>query len=541
MRDKAFKSYIAANRYFRERTTGIPFNLCLLVSLALLLWLHYDTYRAHNKGVEFAYGCDDFGYLRQARLFQQNGLIGGLNTAITDENTTYLIGRLRSLAEPPSWAHMVGPHCHNYKSQTNHVIIQYPPLTGLLLSLFAEGVQARLDLALVGVLLIGFLSLTAINSRAATVPLLAAALGAFLFLGLKRYGWSWSIMGSTLLLTFLGYLTAATSNALIRRWRRVAEFLLGLVLGLSVGFRIANLLLVSGFIVVMGIEFIRRPTLHTGNSVLSASAGFILGLSPVLAANTINAGSPLLSTYGQIGGATSIRWGAETLWSGVRYYFVVDAAAGGYAIAAAVMVAAALFWCLLRRRHDLAKSVTIAGISLLASVCFMVMYEITITYYLFPAAAYAAATAVYCVIACENDRRGDTGRARLPLALKAATFGAVTLVAAYIPRLLELPVYRAPEITTSFSPRAIIWADLLSGTINYYLHHQSSLIVFAGEPLQDRIISAVASDGRPQFLIVDSERTEALAGRLRRRMELRPAGVAFGSEVFELRPTFGRD
>ena len=253
----------------RGTTTGIRFNLCLLVCLALLLWLHYDTYRAHNKAVEFAYACDDFGYLRQARLFQQNGLIGGLNTANTDENTIYLIGKLQSLAEPSSWAHMVGPHCHNYKSQTDHVIIQYPPLTGLLLSLFAEGAQARLDLALIGVILIGFLALTAINSRGATVPLLATALGAFLFLGLKRYGWSWSIMGSTLLLTFLGYLTVRTSNALIGRWQRVAEFLLGLVLGLSVGFRIANLLLLSGFVAILGVELIRRPCFRTAMAVFA--------------------------------------------------------------------------------------------------------------------------------------------------------------------------------------------------------------------------------------------------------------------------------
>jgi hypothetical protein len=472
--------------------------------------------------------------------FQQNGLIGGLNTAITDENTIYLIGKLQSLAEPSSWAHMVGPHCHNYKPQTDHVIIQFPPLTGLLLSLFGEGAQARLDLALVGVILIGFLALTAINSRGATVPLLAAALGAFLFLGLKRYGWSWSIMGSTLLLTFLGYLTVRTSNALMGPWRRVAEFLLGLVLGLSVGFRIANLLLLSGFVAIRGVELIRRPCFRTGSSVLSASAGFVLGLSPVLAANTINAGSPFLSAYGQAD-ATPVRWGAETLWFGLNHYFVQYPSAGCYAIVAAVMVATALRWSLLRHRHDLAKSAAIAGISLLTSVCFMMMHEVRITYYLFPAAAYAAATAVFCCIACEEKKESGGDRIGPPAALKVIAVSAVTIAAAFVPRLLELPVYRPPEVTASFSPRAIVWADVLSGTITYYLHRQSSVIAFAAESLQDRIISAVTSDGRPQFLIVDSESTEALAGRLRRRMELRPAGMAFGSEVFELRPTAGRD
>jgi hypothetical protein len=184
-----------------------------------MLWLHYETYRAHNKSVDFAYARDDFGYLRQARLFQQNGLIGGLNTALTDENTVYLIEKFKNLGDPSDWAHAVGPHCHNYKARTDRVVLQYPPLTGLFLSLFFEGAQVRRDLALVEVILVAFLSFIAINSRVPTVPLLAAALGAFLLVGLKGYGWSLSIMGSTLLLSFLGYLTVSISNASTRRGR----------------------------------------------------------------------------------------------------------------------------------------------------------------------------------------------------------------------------------------------------------------------------------------------------------------------------------
>ena len=186
---------------------SLLFKICLLVSVVLLLWLHYDAYRTRNKDVDFALGCDYFGYLRQARLFQQRGLIGGLDTALTDENTIYLIAKLKGLAEPSRWDHAVGPHCHNYKASTDSVVLQYPPLTGLLLSLFPEGIQMRMSLALVGIVLVGFLSLTAINSGVAAVPLLAAVLGAFLFTGLKHYGYSWSIIGSTLVLTFLGYLT----------------------------------------------------------------------------------------------------------------------------------------------------------------------------------------------------------------------------------------------------------------------------------------------------------------------------------------------
>ena len=138
----------------------------------------------------------------------------------------YLIEKFKNLGDPSDWTYAVGPHCHNYKARTDRVVLQYPPLTGLFLSLFFEGAQVRRNLALVEVILVAFLSFIAINSRVPTAPLLAAALGAFLLVGLKGYGWSLSIVGSTLLLTFLGYLTVSISNASTRRGRMAAGFLL---------------------------------------------------------------------------------------------------------------------------------------------------------------------------------------------------------------------------------------------------------------------------------------------------------------------------
>ena len=44
---------------------------------------------------------------------------------------------------------------------------------------------------------------------------------------------------------------------------------LGLVLGLSVGFRIANLLLLSGFVAILGVELIRRPCFRTAMAVFA--------------------------------------------------------------------------------------------------------------------------------------------------------------------------------------------------------------------------------------------------------------------------------
>jgi hypothetical protein len=74
----------------------------------------------------------------------------------------------------------------------------------------------------------------------------------------------------------------------------------GLLLGLSTSFRLANVLLSAGYFLFFGLAFLTRPNLDRFRQGLSFGLGFLVGALPLLAANAINAGSPFATTYGEV-------------------------------------------------------------------------------------------------------------------------------------------------------------------------------------------------------------------------------------------------
>ena len=73
--------------------------------------------------------------------------------------------------------------------------------------------------------------------------------------------------------------------------------LLGLLLGVSVNCRLANLLLSSGYVLfLLGALLSSRKRLAF-NEGLGFGIALPLGMAPTLLANATNAGSPLATTY----------------------------------------------------------------------------------------------------------------------------------------------------------------------------------------------------------------------------------------------------
>lgn len=130
-------------------------RLSIIASIVVLLGVFANDVSRQAGHAELPAGCDQFGYLRQARLFQEHGWRGGLNTALQDPQTSYLIEQTSALQGSPAlWAHGVAPHCHHYDERTRWVILQYPPGIGFLFSLFPEGVQASWTFALAGLVVL---------------------------------------------------------------------------------------------------------------------------------------------------------------------------------------------------------------------------------------------------------------------------------------------------------------------------------------------------------------------------------------------------
>jgi hypothetical protein len=107
---------------------------------------------------------------------------------------------------------------------------------------------------------------------------------------------SYSVAPTMALCAVAGFLTALW---LVRDKRGVMLIaLIGLLLGASVNFRLPNALLAAGYFLFLGIPFLWTRSLATFVQGLAFGAGVLVGMAPTLAAQAINAGSALATTYG---------------------------------------------------------------------------------------------------------------------------------------------------------------------------------------------------------------------------------------------------
>ncbi|MDN3274081.1 hypothetical protein QWJ07_07500 [Frankia sp. RB7] len=237
---------------------------------------------------------DDICYLRQAHLFQRFG-VGGLDTNAVRDDDRYFEGKLKEIAFA-EWKDPIRWPCHN-PMPGGKIVLQYPPGTGFLLALFPQGHQV-VPLYIAASLIVCGLALAGI-AMARTLP---SILGAGVFGALAVYLMinpakaSYSVAPTMALCALTGFLTALW---LARDKRSVFLIaLIGLLLGASVNFRLPNALLAAGYFLFLGIPFLWTRSLATFVKGFAFGAGVLVGIAPTLAAQAINAGSALATTYG---------------------------------------------------------------------------------------------------------------------------------------------------------------------------------------------------------------------------------------------------
>jgi hypothetical protein len=263
--------------------------LCLLL-LASNVWsmLHWSEAR----GV-----FDDVCYLRQAHLFQRFGL-GGLDTDLSRDDDGYLASKLKQIGVPTPDDVKTAP-CHTPIPPTGKRVIQYPPGTGALMALFPEGHQAVPLYVSASIVVFAF-ALTGIF-RARSIASVAAA-GLFgllaIYLMINPSKASYSMAPTMAVCAIAGFLTPRLVAAGERGQRLWLATALGLLLGVSVDFRLPNLFLAGGYFVIFLISFIFRRKLATLLDGVCFGAAWLIGMAPTLLANAINAGSPFATTYG---------------------------------------------------------------------------------------------------------------------------------------------------------------------------------------------------------------------------------------------------
>ena len=494
-------------------------SILVLASLGFLAW---STYYQRDLG---AFGCDPFGYARQAEIFRHEGIFSGVDTQVRDLEALELVGVAEQLfSNSDLWSEAVAPHCHHFNKLSNKIVLQYPPGTGLLLSFFPEEIALSSTFA-VGAILIVFV---------------------FLVFGFwQEPSWQ-SVILSTLFFCLLGWtlsraeafssasiplsisltpLTVALSMVAFSGPRQptnnMAAVFLGFVGGLLLSIRLPNALLLVGLAVQI---LITMQLWHFSNFKKSFPA-LLIGLASFLAttsffvlrSNLVNAGGIFETTYSPIDASLPVLK-FDQLLQATSYYFA-DTFASPFLIFACALGVYRLVTLKDHLTNDRFLGASAGcGVALLASIVFFVTHSIKIPYYLLPASVFAASVVVLDTL---------IGKKREQKVPRVFVFSAVAAAVFVVARIFLLSPY-TPVVTLPqevLSRRAIVWSDLSSGTILYYLGKFGSKIVFAPADVQDALVDRVHNIGRTQYIVVDSAAMQSVLSRLMLNYNFKDVGM----------------
>jgi len=347
---------------------------------------------------------DDICYLRQAHLFQRFGL-GGLDTDISRDDDHYLASKLKEINFGSPNDPAAAP-CHNLMPATGKRVVQYPPGTGFVLALFPEGFQVIPLYVSATVIVFGLALLAIFYARSTSSIILAAGFGCLaIYLMINPAKASYSMAPTMAACALAGLLTAGFFAAGPPRRRLALAALTGLIIGLSVDFRLPNLFLASGYFLFFGVSFLFSRKIAVVLQGALFAALFLLGMMPTLVANAINAGSPFSTTYGGVD-VTPPDFGFRVLWQYVAdMQFVLLLLAGMWTI---------MMW---RSSADAMRRVAaVTAGNLLVNLAFFLSHPIFTPYYTVPVAMLSLWSLLFASLiepteAVDGARIGQAARA----------------------------------------------------------------------------------------------------------------------------------
>lgn len=509
------------------------------VLVAILLAALAAIYLAQAKPAipDYPFGCDPYGYARQQDLFRDQGLVAGLDTRVQDEEARFLITTARSAGlTPAQFGEMIAAHCHHYEEGSDAVILQYPPGTGFLLSMLPTDREVEtlslLSLALV-VLVYGLFAVRSVPAVLSPVSVLstAAVIGGLVVVAMPLSNGTLMVSASfapTIAVTALATALLVDGTRRDDRPRWWTGALLGLLAALLMNLRIANAFVVLGMAVFVLATFASLSWTRFSRQIPYLAAGvvvFAAGVVPLLAANKINAGGFLESTYGAADSAPA-RFETALFLRNLHFYFVDTPATpvtwGALAALLLILVAAIFAPSPQARRRSWAAvlgGATAYGVS----IVFFGTHDIAATPYLIPTSAFCVGLCVFVLAETQAAERTRTWAAGAVIAL-------VAVLAASQILMLPRHGYQVEAPEEMLAPEAIVWADMTSGTIRYYRGKYAAKVIFTGECEQSTLINAVSAAGRPQFFVVDSESMQRLVDRIGGDGRLSPAGTLHARE-----------
>jgi hypothetical protein len=241
---------------------------------------------------------DDVCYLRQAHLFDRFGL-RGINTDAVFDDDHFLKDKLKAIGFA-EWNDVKRIPCHTFIPAADKYVMQYPPGTGFALALFPGGFQVVPLYVLTSVVAVGFAFIALVRASTFQLLTLVAAFGdVAIYLMINPTKASYSMAPTMMLCAAAGFLTVKFFTAQPRH-RMLLIALTGLLIGLAVNFRLPNLFLAAGYGLYLAGAFLLARSRATFLHGLSFGIAFLIGITPTLIANAINAGSPFSTTYGGV-------------------------------------------------------------------------------------------------------------------------------------------------------------------------------------------------------------------------------------------------
>lgn len=336
---------------------------------------------------------DDICYLRQAHLFQRFGL-GGFDTNITRDDDRYFATLAREIGYE-AWNDPTRAPCHTHIGEKH--VIQYPPGTGLALSIFPAGFQ-RVPLYATANIVVFLAAVLAIWSTRRPRAIVGSGLVgmAALYFMVNPSKASYSMAPTMIVCAIGGFLTAVLANHPKSSYRTIAAVAAGLLLGLAVSFRLPNLLLSAGYFMILLALAARSKKTDDIVRLVSFGTAFLVGLVPTLVSNAINAGSVLATTYSSVDVAPP-----DFSFSIARQYFSDMQGA---------LILLIATWSIAALGANVRKAAaSIVALNIIVNLGFFLTHPISTPYYLMPLALLSMWTLLFSYLNDPNAVASNAG------------------------------------------------------------------------------------------------------------------------------------
>jgi hypothetical protein len=367
--------------------TKNPFALKIVFAVLCLVMLALQL-RSMSGWNEARGVFDDICYLRQAHLFQRFGL-AGFDTDMSRDDDGFVRSKFREIGFS-GWKDDKELPCHNTFSATGKIVIQYPPGPGMVLALFPEGHQVVPMFMLSTIAVFAFACLAIFRARKPASIVTAGLFGCLaIYLMINPIKASYSMAPTAVISALCGYLTVRCFGEPHENRRLAPLLTLGVLFGLSVNFRLANIFLCGGCSLFLLIDFLRsRQAQQFWRGALFALV-LVVGMLPTLISYWVNTGSPFISTYSGAPDVQPLDFSLTAIKGYLGDYLQVAL----LALAIACMVG---LWP--ARDQGLKRVARLTALNLAINLAFFLTYPIATPYYTIPVALLSLWTLLSAVV-----------------------------------------------------------------------------------------------------------------------------------------------